>query len=371
MLHEAVDRHMDVPQPEQPAAEPSAPAESIPHEPAVPTSLELPAEVQPLRIAWGYTTSIIGIHVLSLLALSPWYFSWTGVILGFLGLPGYGLLGITLCYHRMLTHQGLVCPKWLEHTLAIIGVCNLQDTPARWVAIHRLHHRYADRRPDPHSPLVNFFWSHMGWVMVEHREHSTVMVFEKYARDVLRDRFYLALERNLAWFWVYAAHALAYVVIGTAVGRLLFGDWGRAVQFGGSLLVWGVFVRTVVAWHCTWSVNSFTHILGYRNYNTHDDSRNHWLVAIVAHGEGWHNNHHADQRAAAHGHRWWEYDLTWVVIRLLEMVGLARHVVRPRTWSDAHSGRIDPPATGGESGPASGRPPAAGQRWRSAGSAPH
>jgi stearoyl-CoA desaturase (delta-9 desaturase) len=345
------------------------------------TALDLPEEVQPLRMAWGYTLSIVLIHVLSLLALSPWYFSWTGVIIGFLGMPGYGLLGITLCYHRLLTHQGFTCPKWLEHTLALIGVCNLQDTPARWVAIHRLHHRHADRQPDPHSPLVNFFWSHMGWLMVEHREHSSIMLFEKYARDVLRDRFYLRLERNLAWLWIYMIHAGAYLVLGTLLGRVLFGDWLRGVQFGGSLLVWGVFVRTVAAWHCTWAVNSVSHIFGYRNYETHDDSRNQWFVAIVAHGEGWHNNHHADQRAAAHGHRWWEYDLTYVVIRLLEAVGLAKNVVRPRVWSGGRGGRIEhhanPPAAiphaviPPECEPASARPTTAAPKWRSAPAARH
>jgi stearoyl-CoA desaturase (delta-9 desaturase) len=338
---------------------------------ATPAALDLPTEVQPLRMNWGYVVSILGIHVLSLLAVFPWFFSWTGLVIGFLGLPGYGLFGITLCYHRLLTHQGLTLPKWLEHTLALIGVCNLQDTPARWVAIHRLHHRHADRRPDPHSPLVNFFWSHMGWLMVENREYETVLVFEKYARDILRDRFYLWLERNLAWLWIYVVHAAAYLVFGTLLGRLLLGDWRLGVQFGASLLVWGVFVRTVVAWHCTWAVNSVTHIFGYRNYATHDDSSNHWLVAIVAHGEGWHNNHHADQRAASHGHRWWEYDLTYRVIRLLELLGLAKNVVRPRVWREGRHERLDPPATPAESAPAAVPPLAAHPPRRTAQSAPH
>ena len=86
-------------------------------------------------------------------------------------------------------------------------------------------------------------------------------------------------------------------------------------------MVWGVFVRTVLTWHITWSVNSFTHVWGYRNYETDDNSRNNWLVGLWANGEGWHNNHHADQRAAAHGHKWWEFDVTWLTIRVLEKVG--------------------------------------------------
>jgi fatty-acid desaturase len=303
----------------------------------VPTSLALPDEVRPLRIDWGYLWSIAGIHVLSLLIFVPSYFSWTGVFLFVAGLPFYGLLGITLCYHRILTHQGLKVPKWLERSLAIIGVCCLQDTPARWVAVHRLHHQHSDEQPDPHSPLVNFFWAHMGWVLVRHREHSRVTFFEQYARDILRDPLYLALERNLAWFWVYWLHAILYFVSGLFAGRLMSGSWLGGLQFGMSVLVWGVFFRTVFVWHATWAVNSVTHVLGYRNYETGDDSRNYWLVALVAYGEGWHNNHHADQRAAAHGHRWWEIDATYAVVRFLEAVGLATDVVRPKAWREKES----------------------------------
>jgi fatty-acid desaturase len=297
-----------------------------------PTRLELPETAQPVQYDWGYVANILLIHVLSVAVVVPWFFSWTGLVLFVVGLPLYGLLGITLCYHRLLTHQGLVVPKWLERSFAMLGVCCLQDTPARWVAVHRLHHRHSDRQPDPHSPLAGFFWSHVGWVLVKNREHSRVTFFEQYARDILRDPLYLALERHLAWFWVYWLHAVLYFVVGTLAGRVIGGNWWSGMQLGASVLVWGVFFRTVVVWHATWAVNSVTHVLGYRNYETSDDSRNHWLVAIFAYGEGWHNNHHADQRSAAHGHRWWEYDATYAVIRLLELVGLAKNVVRPRAW---------------------------------------
>jgi fatty-acid desaturase len=291
----------------------------------------------------------------------PWYFSWTGLVIAVLGFPVYGLFGITLCYHRILTHQGLTIPKWLEHFFALLGVCCLQDTPARWVAVHRLHHRHSDHQPDPHSPLVNFFWSHVGWVLVKHREHSRLNFFEQYARDILRDPFYLKLERNLAWFWVYAAHAALYFIVGTTIGWLLFGGEWRGVQFGASILVWGVFFRTVFVWHATWAVNSVTHVLGYRNYETTDGSRNHWLVAIVAYGEGWHNNHHADQRAAAHGHQWWEMDMTYNVVQLLEMVGLAKNVVRPRAWRQRMKAEHSPATIPAQSEPEPARSSAPGQ----------
>jgi stearoyl-CoA desaturase (delta-9 desaturase) len=297
--------------------------------------LPLPAATQPVRIAWGYAFSIATLHLLALFACLPWLFSWTGVVLAVAGTPLFGLLGITLCYHRLLTHQGLKCPKWLERTLATFGVCCLQDAPARWVAIHRMHHKHSDESEDPHSPLVTFWWSHVGWLLIEHREHSNVLFFEKYARDVLRDPYYLWLERRLNWLWTYIAHAVLYLVVGVAVGCLLSGFTTEALQFGLSVLVWGVFVRTVANWHITWSVNSVTHMLGYRNYETTDKSRNHWFIALLTHGEGWHNNHHADQRSCAHGHRWWEYDLTYRVILLLEAMGLATDVVHPRTQREA------------------------------------
>ena len=102
-----------------------------------------------------------------------------------------------------------------------------------------------------------------------------------------------------------------------------------AVQFGLSLLVWGGALRTVVAWHVTWSVNSISHVWGYRNYETPDTSRNNALIAILAAGEGWHNNHHADSRSARHGHEWWEIDVTWMIIRLLALFGFARDVAHP------------------------------------------
>jgi stearoyl-CoA desaturase (delta-9 desaturase) len=166
--------------------------------------------------------------------------------------------------------------------------------------------------------------------MFQNRETNTLDFYERYSRDLLSDPFYLRLERGERRVWIYVAHAALFFLAGLAIGWISTGRYWGGVQFGASLLVWGVFLRTVIVWHVTWSVNSLTHIWGYRNYDTSDNSRNNWLVGLLAHGEGWHNNHHAQQRTAAHGHRWWEFDLTWHVIRLLEIVGLAKDVIRPR-----------------------------------------
>ena len=295
-------------------------------------TLERPEAATPARILWSYTIVLSTIHILSLLALFPWFFSWTGVALVVIGHHVFGLLGITLGYHRLLTHRGFTCPLWLEYTLAMLGVCCLQDSPIRWVAMHRQHHQFPDKQNDPHSPLVAVAWGHVVWLLIENREHQYVSFFDRYAHDLCQDKLYRQLERKAAWFFVYLAHIIPFFVAGLLAGRWLDGSWAAGAQFGASLVVWGVFVRTVFVWHFTWAVNSLSHVWGYRNYETNDNSRNNWFVALVADGEGWHNNHHADPRCAKLGHRWWEIDSGWWTIALLEKCGLADEIVaEPRT----------------------------------------
>ena len=282
-----------------------------------------------MRVAWIDVAGLVVCHVVALLAFVPWFFSWTGVVLAFLGLYVFGTLGISLGFHRLLTHRGMVCPKWLEHAFVILGVCCLQDTPARWVATHRRHHQFSDKQSDPHSPLVNFLWAHMGWLVFKNRELTRLNICTRYARDVLRDPFYAQLERKRRWASIVLASWLVFPVGGIIAELLLGGTPEQAVQFGLSLLIWGVFVRTVLVWHSTWAVNSVTHIWGYRNYETDESSRNNVIVGILSNGEGWHNNHHADPRSARHGHLWWELDVTWLTIRLLALLGLAHRVRLP------------------------------------------
>lgn len=278
---------------------------------------------------WPYAISIALIHILALLALLPSLFTWTGLIVMIVGVQVFGQ-SINLCYHRLLSHRSARVPKWFEHALVVVALCCLQDTPAKWVATHRYHHNHSDEPNDPHSPLVTFLWAHVGWLIVYNGRAHNLAAYHKYAPDILRDRFYFALERSV-WMGVgiYLAHALLFLLIGLGIGSLT-GDATHALHFGLSLLVWGVIVRTVVVWHITWSVNSITHLFGYTNHDTDDHSRNNWLVALFAAGEGWHNNHHADPASASNRHRWWEFDLTYAVIRSLEAVGLATDVVPPR-----------------------------------------
>jgi fatty-acid desaturase len=161
--------------------------------------LDIPESTEPFRLTWIDATGIAAIHVIALLAFAPWFFSWTGVVLALLGLYVFGTLGISLCFHRLLTHRGFVCPKWLEHSLAILGLCCVQDTPARWVGIHRLHHERADERRDPHSPLAGFLWAHIGWMIFRNRELTRLRLTSQYAKDIIRDPFYAKLEQNFRW----------------------------------------------------------------------------------------------------------------------------------------------------------------------------
>ena len=298
----------------------------------------------PARANGPLFTGMAAFHLLAALACIPWLFSWSGLACAAVAYFLFGVLGINVGYHRLLTHRGFCCPRWLEHTLAVLGFCCRQGTPLTWVAIHRQHHQHADEPGDPHSPRNSFFWGHMGWFLIYDPTVFNFGLYDRYARDLFLDRFYKWMERprvgrNIEW-----AHWAAFLVLGALVGWLGTGSLVGAVRLSLSWLVWGVFVRTVVHLHATWAVNSVTHRWGYRNFATPDDSRNHWLVAVVSNGEGWHNNHHAEPRCAAHGRRWFELDVSYLIICALERVGLAWDVARPKITRDGEGARRRPAA---------------------------
>jgi fatty-acid desaturase len=275
------------------------------------------------RIKWVYALPIVSVHLIAALALLPWFFSWTGVVLVPLVAYVFGVLGINIGHHRLLAHRGFSCPRWVERTLIILGVCCMQDSPTVWVAQHRQHHHMADRERDPHSPAASFLWGHVGWLVIRRENAEPGPSVERYAGDLLSDPFYEWLERGGNWAKIATLSWAAFFAAGFAAVALTGGAMPDAVRFGSSLLVWGAAVRTVLVWHVTWSVNSVTHLWGYRTYETPDNSRNNFLIGWLAYGEGWHNNHHADPRAARHGHSWREPDGAWLTIRALQAVGLA------------------------------------------------
>ena len=271
---------------------------------------------------------VVSIHILALTACLPWLFSWTGVIISILGLYFYGTLGINIGFHRLLTHRSFGCPTWLERFFVVQGACCLMHTPAKFDPFHRMYHRSADSVGEPHSPRISVTLGHVGWVVCESGKIDWATIYQQYSKDVVADRFYRRFERGPLLVWLYLLHALVFFAVGFGVGWLMAGSAAAGLQFGLSLLVWGVLVRTVVAWHITWFVNSAAHTWGYRNYETRDNSRNNWLAAILSNGDGWHNNHHACPRAADHGQRWFEFDVAYITIHCLGLVGLATKIVK-------------------------------------------
>ena len=300
-----------------------------------PASLDSPVKAGRAHFLWSHVVVVLGLHVLSLLVCVPWLFSWTGVVLCIVGLYAFGTLGINIGFHRLLAHRGFKTPTWFEHVLVTLGVCCLQGTPGRWVSNHRMHHQFSDEEEDPHSPLVSFMWAHFEWLLTEKKQRSWTSTYAKYAPDIMRDRYYLQMERTASWLLIFIAHAAVFYAVGFTAGWLLpNGSLVTGLQLGASVLVWGVIMRTVLVWHITWSVNSLTHTSGYRSYETNDQSRNNWLVALLAAGEGWHNNHHAQPRCAAAGHRWWELDPSNWAICAFALVGLTTDRVQVRAASE-------------------------------------
>ena len=255
------------------------------------------------------------VHVGALAA--PFYFTWQGIV-AFVVLSWLtGALGVCLGYHRLLTHGSFQTYPAVRRLLALLGTLAGEGPPITWVAVHRKHHQFADKPGDPHSPHDGGWWSHILWLFPRPREPQWTEMIGRYGKDLLKDRFMRLLDKTfLAWH--------------LALGALLLGiGWlGWDLRVGLSLLVYGMFLRMVWVLHVTWAVNSASHIWGYRNYPTHDDSRNLWWVGLLANGEGWHNNHHAFPGRARHGHRWWELDATFATICVLERLGLAWNVQR-------------------------------------------
>lgn len=295
------------------------------------TSLNVPTTVKPYQIYWVYAGTLLGGHLLAFLALFDYFFTYTGLIAMVIGVHVFGQ-GITIGYHRLLTHRSFKTPRWVEHCFAIIGICCLQDTPVSWVATHRIHHQHSDECEDPHTPLVNFIWGHFGWLVYRNRETQSLDGLRKYARDLLQDPFYMKLERRpFLQVWIWAAHVAVYFLAGLAGGLIARLGMQESVRLGASLVVWGVIVRTVFVWHITWSVNSLSHLFGYRNYETNENSKNNWVVAMLTVGEGWHNNHHEDPSACTVQHRWWEIDISHYEVQLLRLLGLASDIKPPKS----------------------------------------
>src|SRR5437773_9361272 len=218
-----------------------------------------------------------------------------------------GSLGVGMGFHRLLTHRGYKTPKAVEYFLTLCGLLALEGGAINWVVTHRIHHAHTDVPGDPHTPRDGRWWSHMGWILTGTTQIHDKATIAHYAPDLVKDRFYVWLDR---------LYVLPIILM--ALLMLWLGGWG--------VMMWSVFLRVTMGLQATWLVNSATHLWGKKRFDTGEDSRNSWWVAMLTFGEGWHNNHHAYPTSARHGLKWYEIDFNWWGIRVLQLLGLAKSV---------------------------------------------
>lgn len=257
---------------------------------------------------WPNFLGISIFHVFAVAAL--FFFSWQNLVALAIMWWISGSLGIGLGFHRLLTHRSFKGPKWFENFLVLCGSLALQGHPIAWVTTHRIHHKHTETENDPHTPRHEggFYWAQLGWMLrgtVQGHNEATV---KKYAPDLLKDKFVVGISKG-------------YWLTSVAAGIILF------LIGGFSMVLWGLALRVVIGWHCTWLVNSATHMWGTQRFtSTGDDSTNNAFIAMITWGEGWHNNHHAHPTSARHGLAWYEFDWNWVTIKAFEKVRLIRDI---------------------------------------------
>ena len=257
---------------------------------------------------------VAGVHLLA--CLGPWYFTWTGLAC-FVGLYLLSGLGVTLCYHRLLTHGSFKTHAWVRKLTTLCACLAWEGPPIRWVSVHRLHHSKSDKEGDPHSPRNGFGWAHYLWVLSEPYEEQHL---SRYAKDLEKEPFMVSLNR---WHW------LPQVVVILLLGVFGYIEGGKNLAM--SWMLWGGPIRIAVVWCITWLINSAAHKWGYRSFDTDDDSRNCWFIAPFTFGEWGHNYHHWKQTMAAHSIKLWEkmFDTTYHVICVMGWLGLAWNIKHP------------------------------------------
>ena len=269
------------------------------------------ADLDDRRIDWARVVPFIGLHLacLGLIWVGfSWFAFWTAV-----ALYAVRMFAITGFYHRYFSHKAFKTSRPVQFLFGLIGATSVQRGPLWWAAHHRNHHRHSDTELDVHSPVQHgFLWSHMGWFLTRAGFRTD--------RAVIKDLLRFPELRLIDRFDVLVPVALA-------TGLFLLGGWleehhPELGTSGPQLLIWGFFVSTVVLFHATVTINSLAHRFGSRRFETGDDSRNNWWLALITFGEGWHNNHHHFPGSARQGFRWWEFDLTYYVLRLFALFGL-------------------------------------------------
>jgi stearoyl-CoA desaturase (delta-9 desaturase) len=271
------------------------------------------AATLPEGINWLTLVTILLFHAGALAAF--FFFSWQRLaVMAVLHVLAINV-GIGMCYHRLLTHRGYQTPKWVEYLMSICATLSLEGGPIFWVSTHRVHHQLSDQEGDPHTPREGGWWAHAGWLLFGQALHAQTKVLSRYVPDLSKDRFHVWLSKY-HWLPITASGLLLLA------GGWIWGGWVNGV----AMVLWGVLLRVTLGLHATWLVNSATHLWGSRRFETRDDSRNSWWVALLTGGEGWHNNHHAHPVSARHGLKWYEFDPNFYGIWLLSKIGLAKKV---------------------------------------------
>lgn len=316
-----------------PAASPPV-AEPPPHAAATPFAAT--ASVDPLPpsavhiggMLFATLVPLLGFLAAVAYASTTGTFGWFDAVLliGGTWLTGQG---ITLGYHRLLTHRAFEADRWVRNGLTALGALALQKSPLDWAAAHRKHHEHADRHGDPHSPhhddrgvWSGLWYAHVGWLFTG---HIMTTDHRRYVPDLLKDPFAVGVHRYWHRLWVPLTFAIP-----AAVGSLWYGsmagEWAGGAMRG---LLWGGLGRVFLGHHFTWSVNSICHLWGGREFESRDRSRNNLVCALLTSGEGWHNNHHAFPTSARLGLRWWQVDTGWWLLRLMQRAGRVRNVSVP------------------------------------------
>ena len=256
-------------------------------------------------ISWNTSIFMILFHVGAIAAL--FMLSWRAIPVALVLWWISGSLGVGMGFHRLLTHRGYKTPKAVEYFLTFCGLLALEGGAINWVVTHRIHHANTDSHGDPHTPRDGAWWAHIGWILRGTGQQHDEQVMQRYAPDLMKDPVHV---------WMNRLYFVPLILSGIVL--LAFGGW--------SMLFVGTFLRVTIGLHATWLVNSATHMWGSRRFETTDDSKNSWWVALLTFGEGWHNNHHAHPRAARHGLHWYEIDVNWYGIRTLQFLGLAKSI---------------------------------------------
>ncbi|WP_428266821.1 fatty acid desaturase [Haliangium sp.] len=279
---------------------------------------------------------VVAVHLV-VLAAAPWLFTWSAFLFAFAAIMVFGY-AMGIFHHMLLTHRSFKCSPWIEKLGSLMGTLTWRGPfagPVQYVAMHRVHHAYSDTENDPHTPTKGIWYALLAWFWRMPYGFSSPELYDRHARDLLSNRWHVFLDRNvhlvqLAWAAIcFAGGALAPLAVGGPI------DPVNGLRY----VVYGVFVKTLMGWYLINAVDVINHTIGYRNYETEEDSTNSFLMAFI-HGGGaisWHNNHHAHMGYFTVKRRWWEFDVHRGILRFLGLFGLVSDIkVLDETRRAAH-----------------------------------